>query len=121
MEVTDAGDAGVDDAVDDLVGDGAEAGGEIRTIGINSTSGTASSTPAATTSFTSTALGPENPGTTRPEDLEVDIPGVDSFESFSASRVFVLLIPWTFFWTSLCVGNLYPLYIFLIPYPHSIV
>ena len=50
VDVDDVGDAGVDD----VAGDGSEADGAIRIIGTNSTSGTASSTPAARTSATST-------------------------------------------------------------------
>ena len=54
VDVNDVGDAGVVDAVGDVVGAGNEADGDIRISRINSTSRTASATPVATTSATST-------------------------------------------------------------------
>ena len=52
MSVDVVWDAGEGDAVDDVVADGDEAVGDIRIVGIKTTSSTASPTPAATTTYT---------------------------------------------------------------------
>ena len=51
MSVYIVGDAGVDDAANDVVGDGDEADGSIRIIGVQTASCTASSAAAAATTM----------------------------------------------------------------------